>query len=81
MGLEQGRERLHRFRLTVDEECVFDVASGLLEPPGQVVAVAVPGEAVKDVDRRVQVVPLVEDLDPLDALGELAGPAFPRPGS
>ena len=50
---------------------MLDIAAGLLEPPGQVVAVAVPGEAVKNIDGGIQVVPLVEDLDPLDALGEL----------
>ena len=47
------------------------LAAGLLVPPGQVVAVGVAGEAVEDVDRGVQVVPLVEDLDPLDPLGDL----------
>ena len=50
----------------------LDLAAGLLVPPAQVVAVGVAGEAVEHVDRGVQVVPLVEDLDPLDAVGDLA---------
>ena len=50
---------------------VLDLAAGLLEPPGQVVAVGVAREAVEDVDGGVQVVPLVQDLDPFDPLGDL----------
>ena len=81
VGLEQGGQRFHGLGLAVDEEAVLDVAPGLLVPPGQVVAVAVAGEAVEDVDGGIQVVPLVEDLDPLDPLGDLPCPASPRPGS
>src|SRR5512135_3903322 len=59
--LEHGGERLHAFRLAVDQEAAFDVAAALLEPPGQVVLIGVAREAVEDVDGGVQVVPLIED--------------------
>ena len=71
MGLEHGGQGLEALGLAVDEEGLAHLAAGLLVPPGQVVAVGVAGEAVEDVDRGVQVVPLVEDLDPLDPLGDL----------
>src|SRR5262249_55013497 len=64
-------ERLDALGLAVYEEGMFDLAAGLLVPPGQVVAVGVAREAVEDIDSGVQVMPLVEDLDALDALGDL----------
>src|SRR5262249_51655785 len=70
--LQHGDQGIDGLGLAVHEESRLDLAAVLLVPPAQVVAVGVAGEAVQHVDRRVQVVPLVEDLDPLDALGDLA---------
>src|SRR4051794_20648297 len=64
-GLERGGEGFEALGLAVDAEGLVDPAADLLEPPGQVVLVGVAGEAVEDVDGRVQVVPVVHDLDPL----------------
>ena len=70
--LQDGDQGVHDFGLAVHEECLLDVATRLLEPPGQVAAVGVAGEAVEHIDRGIQVVPLVKDLYSLDPLGELS---------
>ena len=50
---------------------MFDVAAGLLVPPGQIAAVGMARKAVENIDGRIQVIPLVEDLDTLDPLGQV----------
>ena len=47
---------------------LLNSAAGLLIPPAEIAAVGVAGKAVEDVDRGIQVVPLVEDLNALDAV-------------
>ena len=68
-GLEWG-QGLHRLGLAVDQESLFDVAAGLLVPPAEIAAVGVAREAVEHIDRGVQVVPLIEDLNSFDAVGD-----------